>query len=399
MLEVEDAQARIVAAVEPLEAEDVPLAKARARVLAEPIIAPISLPAFDNSAMDGYAVRAADVASATDSAPVPLRCLEAVPAGASPDTVVTPGACVRVFTGSPLPRGADAVVMQEDTRTSGSDVSVLDAAKPWENVRLAGEDVKRGANVAAAGERISIGQLALFASLGVNSVRVSQQPTVAVLGTGDELIEPGTPLTSGKIYDSNRITIANLIEGASGLPRVFPLVPDTLQDTQRAVSRAFSECDVVVTTGGVSVGEHDWVKAAFEALGGTIEFWRVAMKPGKPFVFGKLSGKFLFGLPGNPVSAFVTFLLLVRPALLRLQRASQLTLPTFPGVLGEPLQNRGGRRHFMRVRVDDEGRVWNAGVQASHAVASLARANGLLSVRPDTVLAAGAPVRVMTWAQ
>jgi molybdopterin molybdotransferase len=394
MLEVEEAWARISAVIKPLGGENVPLREAAGRWLAEPVVAPISLPSFDNSAMDGYALRAADVAGASANSPTVLKMIGAVAAGSTFAGTVENGTCVRLFTGSPLPAGADAVVMQEDTRVAGDSVSVLDAVKPWENVRLVGEDVKRGETIVQSGERLNAARLALCGALGTAEVRVGRRPTIGLLGTGNELVEPGVPLAPGQIYESNRLAVASLIEDAGGCARVFPLVRDSLEATQDALTRAFAECDAVVTTGGVSVGEHDLVKDAFASLGGAMDFWQVAMKPGKPFVFGKLNGKFLFGLPGNPVSAFVTFVILVRPAILQMQGAGDVSLPAYPAVLAEPLHNRGNRRHFMRVRVDAVGRVWSTGPQASHALGSLARANGLVDVAPETVLAAGTSVTV-----
>jgi len=394
MLEVEEARARISAAITPLASEMIPLREAAGRVLAESMVAPLALPSFDNSAMDGYAVRAADVAGAGADSPVTLRQIGAVAAGAMFTGAVEQGICVRLFTGSPLPAGADAVVMQEDTRAAGEVITVFDAVKPWENVRLAGEDVKRGETVAQAGERLSAARLALCGALGMERVRVGARPVMAILGTGNELIEAGTPLAPGQIYESNRLAIATLVADCGGCAKVFPLVRDSLEATRAALEQAFTECDAVITTGGVSVGDHDLVKAAFESLGGTVDFWQVAMKPGKPFVFGRLGSKLLFGLPGNPVSAFVTFLVLVRPALLRMQGATDLFWPAHPGVLSEPLHNRGGRRHFMRVRVDGTGRVWGTGPQASHALGALARANGLVDVARETMLAAGSAVMV-----
>jgi len=397
MLEVEEAQQRIISAIQPLAAETVSLREAAGRVLAQSLAAPISLPPFDNSAMDGYALRAADVSQARADKSISLKCIGAVAAGATFDKNVETKTCVRLFTGSPLPSGADAVVMQEDTRASGDSIEVLDAVKPWENVRLAGEDVKHGATIACAGERLNAARLALLGALGIENVSVARRPVVGILGTGNELVEPGQPLAPGKIYESNRVAIAALLTQFGAAPRVFPLVRDTLDATRAALEKTFRECDAVVTTGGVSVGEHDFVKAAFEAMGGTLEFWKVSMRPGRPFVFGRFGEKFLFGLPGNPVSAFVTCLLLVRPAILKMQGAKDLSLPAHPGVLAEPMQNRGARRHFTRVCVDAAGQVRSAGVQASHALSSLALANGLVSVPPETSWAAGTSVEVLRW--
>ena len=398
MLSLEEARERMLACLKPLGGERVAVAEAAGRFLAEPILSPIDLPQFDNSAMDGYALQAADVAKAAADSPVALKLLGAAPAGEVFGGTVQSGTSVRLFTGSPLPAGADAVVMQEDTRVDAKragEVEVLDPVKPWENVRLRGEDVKQGAKVANPGEALTATRGGLLAALGIESVMVRRRPIVALLATGSELLEAGQPAQSGKIFESNRITLAPLVKRAGAVARVLPLVRDTLEETRRALNSAFAESDAVITTGGVSVGELDFVKAAFEQLGGALEFWKVSIRPGKPFVFGRLGEKFLFGLPGNPVSAVVTFLLLVRPALLRWQGAEQVDLPSHPGTLAEPLANAGDRRHFMRVVADEQGIVRSAAGQASHLLGSLAVANGLVDVPPKTVLAVGTTVKVL----
>ena len=402
MLELEAALQKILAALPPPASELVGLRDAAGRVLAENISSPIDLPPFNNSAMDGYAVRAADVAGATATAPVRLRVAAKIPAGADFRGEVAAGECARLFTGSLLPRGADAVVMQEDTRAEAArpdDIFIVDSAKPGENIRRAGDDVRRGGTVAERGDALTPGRIALLAAVGVGEVSVGRRPVVGLLATGSELREvlDASGLAPGQIFESNRAALAPLITRVGGVPKIFPLVPDSLAATQSALADAFAVCDVVVTSGGVSVGEMDFVKAAFEQSGGALEFWKVAVRPGKPFVFGRRGEKFLFGLPGNPVSAFVTFLLLVRPALLRWQGARETALVAHPSVLAEPLINRGDRRHFVRVRSDAAGKVFSAGQQAAHALTSLAAANGLVDVPPATTLPAGSSVSVLRW--
>lgn len=401
--------------------ESVSLAAAPERVLNERVTAALDLPAFDNSAMDGYALRSSDVADARSSSPVRLRLCGRVAAGEEFAPEVLPGQCVRLFTGSPLPRGADAVVMQEDTRVDAVDpeqVLICDRVKPGENIRRRGLDVQRGAVIAGAGEVLTIGSMSLLAANGIAEVRVGERPRVALLATGSELCEAGQTLGAAQIYESNRLMLAELIRRAGGVPTVLPLVPDNAAATRRALEEAFEDHDIVVTSGGVSVGEMDFVKEAFEKLalwdertashgklpedyptrrGGLLQFWKVAVRPGKPFAFGRWREKFLFGLPGNPVSAFVTFLLLARPALRRWQGAADVALPTHTATLAEPLANPGERRHFMRVRVDAQGRVHSAGAQGSHALLSLAAANGLVDVPPGTTLAPGTSVAVIRW--
>lgn len=400
MLELEEALARIFARLPGAKNECVPLRDARRRITTEPVTASIDLPVFDNSSMDGYAVRAADVAGASAENPARVRLICRVPAGEVSKIHLAAGECVRLFTGSPLPDGADAVVMQEDTRicsTNPDQILVTDSVKPWENVRFRGEDVKRGARLVEAGEILTPGHIALLAATGVVEVKVGRRPIVALIATGSELQEPGQPLAPGQIYESNRSALSPLIEDAGGIVKLFPIVPDEPATTESVLKKALEECDIVITCGGVSVGELDFVKASFEKLGGTLDFWKVSIKPGRPFVFGQRGKKFLFGLPGNPVSAFVTFLMLARPALIRWQGGDQLSLPKHPGILTEPLANPGGRRHFMRVRVDGLGQVRSAGIQASHILSSTAAANGLLDVPPQTTLPVGTEVEVMRW--
>ncbi|MEW6302084.1 MAG: gephyrin-like molybdotransferase Glp [Verrucomicrobiota bacterium] len=400
MLSLEDAQQRILAQVEPLASEDISLGDADGRILAASVVAPVDLPGFDNSAMDGYAVRSADVQSAKADAPVSLRIIAQVAAGERFDGEVQSGTCVRLFTGSPLPRGADAVVMQEDARPDAAhpdNVLICDTARPWEHVRLKGEDVKRGETTVAAGLRLNAGRLGLLAALGIARVTAGKSPVIGLLATGSELRTAGEPLQPGQIYESNRTSLASLLRHAGATPKIYPLVPDTLEATQTALQTAFAECDAVITSGGVSVGGFDFVKDAFRGIGGELDFWRVAIKPGKPFVFGRCRGRLLFGLPGNPVSALVTYLMLVRPAILKLQGARQVFLPSHPGILGESLANRGDRRHFVRVVVDEQGNVRSAGTQASHMLGSLSAANGLVDVPPLKTLATGAVVKVLYW--
>jgi len=400
MLTFEEALARVLAEVPAPRVESVILSQALGRILTDPIRSPIDLPTFSNSAMDGYAVRAVDVASAKPTSPARLRLAGKAAAGEVFTGTVAPGACVRVFTGSPLPAGADAVVMQEDTHIDPAvtgDVVVLTPASPGENVRARGGDVKEGTILAEAGTVLSPGRIGLLAAAGFGCLRVGRQPVVGIVATGSELTEPGMPLGPGRIYESNRAALAALMESLGAAPKIFPLVADSLDGTSQALSEAFNQCDAVVTSGGVSVGDMDFLKPALEQIGGRLEFWQVAVKPGRPFAFGRYQGKLLFGLPGNPVSALITFLLLVRPALLRWQGATNVSMPSHPGVLAEPLANPSERRHFMRVKLDPTGKVQSAGLQASHGLSSLASANGLVDVPPHTTLAAGSAVTVLRW--
>jgi molybdopterin molybdotransferase len=395
MHSVEHARELILASITHLPAETVPLADSLGRFLAEPVRSSVDLPPADNSAMDGYAVRAEDVKTASAATPVTLRLIGTAPAGIIFDGIVSAGTCVRIFTGSILPKGADAVVMQEDTKPGASQILFLDKAAPWENCRLRGEDIKSGAVIAEAGTRITAPFLGCIAAAGIASVSVAQRPVVGLLATGNELRESGAPLPPGAIYESNRAGLAALAKSAGAIPRIFPLVPDDLTATKSALEAAFAECHAVITTGGVSVGDMDWVKAAFEGIGGRLDFWKVTMRPGKPFAFGRRCEKMLFGLPGNPVSAMVTFLVLTRPALLRVQGARDVLQRTIPATLSEPLANPGDRRHFMRVKLDAHGNARSSGAQASHMLSALAAATGLVDVAAKSTLPAGTIVQVI----
>jgi molybdopterin molybdotransferase len=402
MLELEQALEQILAWIPAPRSERVPLAEAHRRVIMEEILAAVALPAFDNSSVDGYAVRAEDVAQASSQNPVSLSLAGRIPAGESFDGNLSAGQCIRIFTGSPLPAGADAVVMQEDTRLDSAhprEVWFLDSVKPWENIRFRGEDVKLDSSLGRPGNILDAAQMGLLAATGLTHVSAGIRPVAGLIATGSELKEAaGTAkLAPGQIYESNRTTLAPLIGGAGGVPKIFPIVPDELRATRDALAHAFSECDMVVTCGGVSVGEMDFVKSAFEELGGQLQFWKVAIKPGRPFVFGRNGHKLLFGLPGNPVSAFVTFLLLVRPAILRWQGAAQTALPISFGTLAEPFANPDSRRHFVRVVMNAKGEVRSAGIQASHILSSLAAAQGLVEVPPKTTFSAGANVKILRW--
>jgi molybdopterin molybdotransferase len=400
MIELETAQQRILSLVSPLPTEPSELYSAAGRVLAEDIRASRDLPGFDNSAMDGYALRAEDISAANPDTPVPLQLVGRALAGQPSVQSIRKGECTRVFTGSALPPGSNAVVMQEDTRLSDHNrelVLMLSSVARGENVRRQGEDVQNGTPLLQAGERLTAVKLGLLAALGISSVKITKAPTVGLLATGSELRDAPAPLEPGQIYESNRTTLSILVRSTNARPVSYPVVADDLKATQSALGLALSECDAVVTTGGVSVGEMDFVKAAFQAQGGELDFWRVAMKPGKPFSLGRFQGKLLFGLPGNPVSAFVTFLLLVRPALLRMQGALEHHLPIRSAQLASTITNDGERRHFVRVKVDPDGLVRPSGPQASHRMFTLATANGLIDVPPHTTLREGERVAALTW--
>jgi molybdopterin molybdotransferase len=396
MISVEEARTRILAALQPLSTIAVPLGAALGRYAVADVSSPIDLPLFDNSAMDGYAVRSEDLKSATAGAPVSLRCSTRIAAGQGSGEPISPGTCARVFTGSALPVGADGVVMQEDVTAEGGTILFPESVRPLENVRLRGEDLRKGAVVLRAGEKLNPARIGVLAATGYSSVKIHRPCKISLLATGNELVEPGAELEFGQIYESNRTMIAALLQQLKAEVQISPIVPDDLPETTAALRKAFQTGDIVISSGGVSVGEYDFVKDAFRELGGSVDLWQIAMRPGKPFTFGQIGGKFLFGLPGNPVSAFVTFVVLVRPAILKLHGATTNIDTTLPGELAEPISNRGDRRHFVRVRWDN-GKIHVVGPQKSHMIASLADANGLVDVPPGIQLERGSIANVLVW--
>ena len=398
MLSLEEALSRITGHLTPLPSETVTLPRAIGRYTASTVTAQVDLPSFDNSAMDGYAVRASDVTSASLDSPVMLKKVGRIAAGQANCPALLSGQCIRLFTGSPLPAGADAVVMQEDTETLETlpdVVRVKDSVKPWENVRFRGEDIRSGATLLRQGDLVSAGVAGLLSATGIGTVDVHRRPKVSLIASGSELRDPGQTLPPGCIYESNRTALAGALSRLGIEAQQRALMPDTLEGTLSELKSAMETSDIVITTGGVSVGELDFLKPAFEGIGGKQEFWKIAIKPGKPFVFGRWNNTLWFGLPGNPVSAFVTFQLLVRPALLKQMGARSTSHPISWGHLVESLANRGDRRHFIRVQVDDQGRVRSSGTQASHFLGSLANANGMVDVGPGKTIEAGELVPVL----
>jgi molybdopterin molybdotransferase len=373
MLTEQDALSSILAAVRPLETEELRLFEAGDRILAEDVLARVSLPRFDNSSMDGYAVRAADaVAGAV------LRVIGEQPAGPDLGLKIEAGTAVRVYTGAPIPPGANAVVMQEDCDRQGDKVTIRQAASPGEFVRRRGGDLCEGQKIAEAGARLGGSLLAVLASQGIDRIRVFLRPKVAILATGSELRSPGEPLGSGEIYETNRVMLQELVKDAGGRPRLLHPVPDQEDEHLRALQDAASD-DVMVIAGGVSVGERDLVKPTLKKLGCDIELWRVAVRPGKPFLFGRLNQKWVFGLPGNPVSAFVTFLLFVRPALLAMQGWRGASVTKAQAVLSKSVTNKGERPHYLRGYLE-AGRFMPFENQESHGLFVLSRANALLRI-------------------
>lgn len=388
MLSVEQALDRLLAAARlPTGSEEVAVEQALGRVLARPLISPVAVPPCDNSAMDGYAVRLADAASG-----VLLPVSQRIAAGmaAAP---LAPGSAARIFTGAALPEGAEAVVMQEDTESLAGGVRILRAPERADHIRRAGEDVAVGEEVLAAGVRLSAAHLGVAASTGATRLAVFRRLRVAVFFTGDELVMPGRPLPPGRIYNSNRACLLGLLHGLGCEIDDLGQVADDAIATRDALRRAAETADVVLTTGGVSVGEEDHVKAAVEALG-HLDLWKVAMKPGKPLAFGRVGDADFIGLPGNPVSAFVVFCLFARPFLLARQGVPPRPPLSFSVAAGFRRDTPGRRREFLRARLVD-GRAELYANQGSGVLTSIARADGLVDVDVGVRVAPGEPVRFL----
>jgi molybdopterin molybdotransferase len=390
MISEEEARRRILEKITPLPERSIPLAVALDCFAAQDYFARLPLPAFDNSAMDGYAVVASSCKKGGHS-----RMIGEQPAGVDRKLRVAPGEAVRIFTGAPLPQGADAIVMQEDVTREGSEISLNVDVEAGDFVRRRGCDLAEGQMILAKGERIRPATVALLASQGFPDVIVGGKATAAVISTGDELVKPGEELQAGQIYDSNSVLLSALLHRCGVSATAVEHCRDDRVSLGDAIKRGIKN-HVLIISGGVSVGEHDLVKESLRKLGANIEIWRVAVKPGKPFLFGNVGECFVFGLPGNPVSAFVTFLQFVRPAVLRMMGATNLDLPKVPAKLAVGLTNDGDRPHYIRGRLEHE-KFTPVGRQESHALFGLSQANALLRLSVGESWKAGQVVEVSMW--
>jgi molybdopterin molybdotransferase len=388
MLSAKQASERIRSAVGNMPGDSVAIGEADGRVLARDVIATRTLPPWDNSAMDGFAVRAGDV-------PGTLPIAGVVAAGAAPTaTNVAPRTAVRIMTGAPMPAGADAVVMREQADDRGDAVAIEISARPGDNVRRAGEDVAAGDVVLPAGTRLGPGEIGLCAALGMAAVDVAARPRVGILSTGDELVDVGVDPAPGQIVNSNAYALAAQVREAGGVAVLLGIAPDDRDALTEHLRRGLDGTDVLCTSGGVSVGDYDFVKPCFEALGVDIEFWKVAIKPGKPLAFGVApSGALVFGLPGNPVSSMVVFELFVRPALLKLQGARNIERPRTEVTLATDYRKQAGRAHYVRATLDRGGGTWTAtpiSRQGSGMLRSMVGVDALVEVAAElTDVAAG----------
>ena len=392
MISIEQAQRTILEYITPLETEKVGVFQGLNRVTPEDHIAPWDIPPADNSAMDGYAFCYQGLKGNR------IEVTGFLPAGESRSIPVPPGEAIKIMTGAPIPPGCDTVVPIEDVEPDGADaIRFVSAPKQGSHIRERGEDIRIGDVVIRAGATLRPQEIGMLSAMGTTSVAVHRKARMAILSTGDELLEPGSTPLPGKIINSNSYSLAAQVLDAGGDPVLLGIAPDTLDGTCEKI-RAGLNADMLVITGGVSVGDRDFVKLAIEELGGTVTFWKVDMKPGKPLAFAMLNGKPIFALPGNPVAAMVSFELFVRPSLLKSMGHRGVFRPTIKAILSEPAVNKGKRPHLVRgivSRQDDEYRVSTTGNQSSGRLSSLIQGNGLIRLAPGASHACGDAVEVL----
>jgi molybdopterin molybdotransferase len=397
MVSVDEALSRILNRIQILGFEKVDIITSLGRVIGEDILAPRNIPPLDNSAMDGYAVRATDIKEASRKNPISLKVIEELPAGALPQMSVTKGEAVRIMTGAPIPKGADAVVMVEDTEKVGEGVRVFQGTPPGENIRRAGEDVKKDDRVISTGSVIRAAEVGMLASVGRAFVSVHQRPVVAILCTGDELVDVHEGIADHKIVSSNSYTLSAQVMECGALPLQLGIAKDDPAEIE-AKLREGLRADVMLSSAGVSVGDYDLVKDILGRIGFEMDFWGVAVRPGQPLAFGTIGGKPTFGLPGNPVSSMVSFEQFVRPSLLKMMGHKNLFRPLVEAVLKEEISKKPDRRHFMRAKLSlEENRyvVTTTGPQGSGILNSMVEANSLVIVPEEvTEIKAGEKVRV-----
>jgi molybdopterin molybdotransferase len=385
MLRVEEALDKILARIEPLGFEKVSLLESLGRVVGEDIDARRNIPPLDNSGMDGYAVRTADIEKASRDHSVRLKVIEDLPAGFLSQKTMKEGQAIRIMTGAPIPMGADTVVPVEETRKDGFFVLILKALSLGENIRRAGEDVKQGDRVISRGDILRSSEIGMVASIGRSSLSVYQRPMVSILCTGEELVDVDEPLEGVKIVSSNSYTLAAQVRECGAIPVQLGIARDQKDEVKEKLRQGL-RADVLISSAGISVGDYDFVKEALKDLGMEMVFWRVAMKPGKPMAFGTIREKPVFGLPGNPVSSMVSFEQFVRPALLKMMGHRQIFRPCIEAMLNEDLDMEPGKRHYIRAvvsRKEDHYVVMTTGAQGSGILNSMVRANGLIVIPED----------------
>lgn len=399
MIPVKEARDIVLGQIPLLGSERVDLFSALGRVLAEDVLAPHDVPPHNNSAMDGYAVRSEDVKGALRANPVKLEVIEDLPAGYVSQHPVGKQQAIRIMTGAPIPEGADAVVRVEDTeRGENNHVLIFTELAPQHDMRLAGEDIRKGDVILKKGKVIRPAEVGLFASIGRSSIQVYQRAQVAILSTGDELLNIDEPLQPGKIMNSNSYSLAAMVLETGAIPIQLGIARDTRADLEEKFSYGI-RADIIISSGGVSVGDYDLVKDILNKTGSEMQFWKVCMKPGKPQAFGSIAGKPTFGLPGNPVSSMVSYEVFVRPALLKMMGHTQIYRTVISATIEEDVHKRDGRKEFVRVTLRRKGEKYLAsttGVQGSGILSSMSKANGLAVIEEERmVVRAGEDVPVM----
>jgi molybdopterin molybdotransferase len=398
LVPVEAARERVLEKIKPLQPLELPLTEAYGGVLSQSVTAERDIPDFASSAMDGFAVRSSEVAGATPSSPVELRVVGRAAIGERPEGTVGGGEAFRIATGAPVPAGADTIVPVENTETSGDVVRILSGSPEGKHIRRSGEDVRAGETLVQAGRRLQAPELGLLATAGVSHPLVHPRPRVVVLSTGDELIPPTQRPEYGQVRDANGYTLFAALREAGAAPILAGIVRDDVDRFKETVFSHLTQADAFVSSGGVSVGERDVVKAAFFRRG-EVDFYRVAMQPGMPQGFGEIEGKPFFGLPGNPVSVFVSFEVFIRPALMKMMGRRQVFRPEIPARLEEDVTGPSGKMQFARVRVRSTKEGWVAtptGGRGSNLIGTVAKANGLAIVPVGVeTAAAGTQVKVM----
>lgn len=397
MIPVDEALDKILSNVLPLGFEKVSLLDALGRVIAEDVYAKRNIPPLDNSGMDGYALRSEDVGSASQDHPVRLVVIEDLPAGFISTKTVEQGKSIRIMTGAPIPKGADTVVPVEVTKQEDGFVLIFRGAGPGENIRKSGEDVRQGDRVISNGDRVRPAEVGMLASVGRSFVSVYQRPLVAILCTGDELVDVDGDLDGVKIISSNSYTLAAQVKDCGAIPLQLGIARDRKDEIEEKLRQGI-RADVLISSAGVSVGDYDFVKDVMKHLGMEMIFWKVAMRPGQPLAFGTMGGKPVFGLPGNPVSSMISFEQFVRPSLLKMMGRRQIFRPLIEAILKEEIKKMAGRRYFIRGLVSfekDQYVVTTTGEQGSGILRSMVRANGLIVIPEDQEIArAGEKVKV-----
>jgi molybdopterin molybdotransferase len=385
MIRVEEALTHILNSISPLDLEKTDILNALGRVIGEDIYSGRNIPPKDNSAMDGYALKSDDTKGATSEAPAIVETIEDIPAGHLPQKTVGPGQAARIMTGAYVPKGADTVVKVEDTDRDGNRVRIFVESPRGDNIRYSGEDVKEGDLVISKGKITGPAEVGMLASLGRSFIKVYQKPLVAIIATGDEIADIDEEISEGKIISSNSYSLNAQVRECGAVALQTGIAKDR-EESLMAAFRSALRADVIISSGGVSVGDYDFVKDVMAQMGTNIEFWQVAQRPGKPLAFGTMEGKLVFGLPGNPVSSMITFEEYVRPALLKMMGRKEIFRRTIKATLTEDIKKKSGLKHFIRARVNKEGEIFTVattGEQGSGILKSMVLANGIIVLPED----------------